>query len=332
MDSGTVTLLLPILIALAIAGAGYAFLGRKIETHDRSAKRLESVAKSQTEIDRKSRKGVADPVVQRRRAVQDQLKEQEAKLKSAKPKPSLRTRLEGAGLKLTPKGFYIASVVSATIFAVGAFIMTRSALVVAMGALVGGLGFPTWTLGFLRGRRQKLFVREFANALEVIVRGVKSGLPVNECLKIIAAESPSPVGPEFVDVVEGQKMGVPLDQGLQKLYERMPIPEVNFFMIMLSVQQKTGGNLSEALGNLARVLRERKKLKMKISAMSAEAKASAGIIGMLPFVGIGGMTVTSPQYVDLLLTDRLGNVLLISCAIWMAMGVVVMAKMINFKI
>jgi len=331
MDGSAITLMIPLMVAVAIAGAGYAFLGKKIDAHDKTSKRLESVSRSASE--RKTRKATAaDPTVQRRRAVQDQLKELEAKQKSKKPKESLRTRLEGAGLKLTPKGFYIASVVGAIGLALLAFITTKNLIVVVLAIFAGGLGLPGWILAFLRKRRQKAFVREFANALEVIVRGVKSGLPVNECLKIIASESPAPVGPEFVDVVEGQKMGVPLDQGLQKLYERMPIPEVNFFMIVLSIQAKTGGNLSEALGNLARVLRERKKLRMKIQAMSSEAKTSAMIIGALPLVVMGGMSVTSPDYVGILITERLGNAMLIGCFLWMSLGVAAMVKMISFKI
>lgn len=330
MDSSTLLLIVPLAVAIAIAGAGYAFLGRKIESHDRSSKRLETVARPQRE--RNPRKGSADPIAQRRRAVQDQLKELEEKQKSAKPKASMRTRLEGAGLKISPRDFYVASALSAVVFGVGAYIAAKSPIVVGAAILAGGLGLPRWVLGFLRTRRQKAFVREFATGLEIIVRGVKSGLPVNECLKMIAAESPPPLGEEFVEVVEAQKMGVPLDQGLQKLYERMPIPEVNFFMIVLTIQSKTGGNLSEALGNLARVLRDRKKLRIKIQAMSSEAKASAAIIGALPLLVMGGMSVTSPEYIATLFTEKVGNALLIGSGLWMATGVVIMKKMIDFKI
>ena len=329
MDSLPLTLTIPLMVAVAIAGVGYAFLGRRIDAHDRTSKRMETVAKTSRE--RVTRKGATDPLAQRRKAVQDTLKELEEKQKS-KTKLTLRAKLEGAGLKLTPRGFYILSVVLGVGLGVAAFLFTKSPLVAGLAVLVGGLGMPSWILGFLRARRQKAFVKEFANGLEVIVRGVKSGLPVNECLKIIAAESPAPLGPEFVDVVEQQRMGVPLDQALQKLYERMPIAEVNFFMIVLSIQQKTGGNLSEALGNLARVLRDRKKLRMKIQAMSSEARASAAIIGSLPIVVAGGMAVASPAYIAVLFDDRIGNVLLIVSGLWMATGVAVMAKMINFKI
>jgi tight adherence protein B len=318
------------MVALAIAGLGYALLGRRIDSHDRATKRMETVA--QTVRERQGRKNAVDPSAQRRRSVQDTVKEIEQKQQSTKPKLSLRSRLEGAGLKLSPRGFYVASLVLGVGLAMGAFIVAKSLLISGLAFLAGTFGLPRWILGFLRSRRQKAFVREFANGLEIIVRGVKSGLPVNECLKIIANESPPPLGPEFVDVVEAQKMGVPLEQALMKLYERMPISEVNFFQIVLAIQQKTGGNLSEALGNLSRVLRERKKLRMKIQAMSSEAKASAMIIGALPLVVMGAMMFTSPDYVGLLFYDRLGNVMLIAAGVWMAIGIFSMAKMINFKI
>jgi tight adherence protein B len=194
-----------------------------------------------------------------------------------------------------------------------------------------GFGFPRWLLGFTIGRRKKAFTREFANAIDVIVRGVKAGLPLNECLKIISNESPEPVGPEFKQIVEGLKVGVTLEDGLKRMYDRMPIAEVNFFQIVLTIQQKTGGNLSEALGNLSSVLRDRKRLHGKIQALSSEAKASAGIIGSLPIVVMGLVYATTPEYIALLFTERFGNFLLLCCGIWMSVGIFVMKKMISFK-
>jgi tight adherence protein B len=194
-----------------------------------------------------------------------------------------------------------------------------------------GFGFPRWLLGFNISRRKKAFSREFANAIDVIVRGVKSGLPLNECLKIISVESPEPVGSEFKQIVEGQKVGVPLEESLKKMYERMPIAEVNFFQIVLTIQQKTGGNLAETLTNLSNVLRDRKRLHGKIRALSSEAKASAMIIGALPIIVMILVYVTTPSYIELLFTERLGNIMLVACAFWMSVGILVMKKMINFK-
>ena len=194
-----------------------------------------------------------------------------------------------------------------------------------------GLGLPRWLLGFTINRRKKAFSKEFANAIDVIVRGVKAGLPLNECLKIIANETAEPVGPEFRQIVEGLKVGVTLEDGLKRMYDRMPIAEVNFFQIVLTIQQKTGGNLSEALGNLSSVLRDRKRLHGKIQALSSEAKASAGIIGSLPMVVMGLVYFTTPEYIALLFTERFGNFLLLCCAGWMSVGIFVMKKMIDFK-
>jgi tight adherence protein B len=160
---------------------------------------------------------------------------------------------------------------------------------------------------------------------------VKSGLPTNEALKIVAREIPDPVGKEFNTLTEGLKVGVTLEQGLKKMFENMPTAEVSFFGIVMTIQQKSGGNLSEALSNLAFVLRDRKRLQGKIRAMSSEAKASAMIIGSLPPVVMGLVWMTSPQYIDLLFTERMGNIMLACCVLWMSIGILVMRKMISFK-
>ena len=167
-------------------------------------------------------------------------------------------------------------------------------------------------------------------AIDVMVRGIKAGLPVSDALKVIANETPAPVGPEFSDVVEGQRLGVTIDQGLERMYERMPLAEVSFLAIVMAIQAKAGGNLAEALGNLSRVLRDRKKMKQKITSVSQEAKASAAIIGSLPFCIGGAMMVLNPTYLDPLFDTRIGNVLLIASGLWMSLGVLVMRKMINF--
>ena len=170
----------------------------------------------------------------------------------------------------------------------------------------------------------------FPDAVDVIVRGVKAGLPLLDCLKMIALEAPEPLKSEFRAILETQAIGMPLGEACGKLYERMPLPEANFFGIVIAIQQKAGGNLSEALGNLSRVLRDRKKMKAKIQAMSQEAKASAGIIGALPIAVMTLVYITSPQYISLLWTDPLGRMMLAASAVWMSMGVMVMKKMINF--
>jgi tight adherence protein B len=164
----------------------------------------------------------------------------------------------------------------------------------------------------------------------VIVRGVKAGLPLLESVRIITHDAPEPLKSEFRGIVETQAVGIPLGEACGKLYEHIHVPEANFFAIVIGIQQKAGGNLSEALGNLSRVLRDRKKMKAKIQAMSMEAKASAAIIGALPPAVMTLVYITSPQYIELLWTHPTGRLMLAACGVWMLMGVLVMRKMINF--
>ena len=199
-----------------------------------------------------------------------------------------------------------------------------------MLAFAAGFGVPRWLLAFLKKRREAKFLHGFPDAVDVIVRGIKAGLPLLDCLKIIANEAPEPVKGEFRTIVETQTIGMPIGEACAKLYERIPLPEANFFGIVIAIQQKAGGNLSEALGNLSRVLRDRKRMKAKIQAMSMEAKASAAIIGALPIVVMLLVWLTSPGYIDLLWTHPTGRLMLAASGVWMTIGVMVMRKMINF--
>jgi tight adherence protein B len=204
-------------------------------------------------------------------------------------------------------------------------------LVVALVAAVAGmLGLPRWILKYITKRRQQVFLNDFADAIDVMVRGLKSGLPVNDALRVIASEMEAPVGPEFAEVVEGQRVGISIDQGIERMFERVPLAEVNFLSIVVMIQQKTGGNLAEALNNLSRVLRDRKKLKAKIQAVSQEAKASAAIVGSLPFPGHGRHHAGQPGVPASAVRNRgrphhAGGV-----GLWMTTGILVMRKMINF--
>jgi len=197
-------------------------------------------------------------------------------------------------------------------------------------AVVGLLGVPRWYVNFRRKRRVRKFVEEFANAVDVIVRGVKAGLPLNDCIRIIANEAAEPVKSEFRQISETQAMGLSLADAVTRMPDRVPTPEANFFAIVITIQQRAGGNLAEALGNLSRVLRERKKMKGKIGAMAMEAKASAYIIGALPGVVMGLVWLTSPNYISVLFTDPIGHIILVASLLWMGTGILVMRKMINF--
>ncbi|MEJ0066840.1 MAG: type II secretion system F family protein [Caulobacteraceae bacterium] len=167
--------------------------------------------------------------------------------------------------------------------------------------------------------------------MDIIVRGIKSGLPVHDCLKIIARETSEPLAGEFRRLVENIGMGMSLDQALEKVHERMPTAEVRFFSIVMNIQQKTGGNLAEALNNLSTVLRSRKLMREKVKALSAEATSSAAIIGCLPPGVVILISVWTPSYMMPMFVDHRGWLMLGASAIWMSIGVFVMVRMINFK-
>ena len=210
------------------------------------------------------------------------------------------------------------------------FVSGTGLLVAAVLGFVGAFGIPRWLLSFLRKRRETRFVAGLPDAVDIIVRGIKAGLPLLDCIKMITVELAEPLKTEFRLILETQAIGMPLGEACGKLYERTPLPEANFFGIVVAIQQKSGGNLSEALGNLSKVLRDRKKMRAKIQAMSQEAKASAAIIGALPIAVMILVYITSPQYITLLFTNSMGHIMLAGSAVWMATGVLVMKKMINF--
>ena len=318
--------------ALAVGGAAFAFFGNS----DGSAKASKRVAAATRGtgprgVAKIGADAVTDSNAKRRRQVQDTLKEIERKQEQSKVKVTLANMLDQADWKVEPRTFYIMTVGIGLAITVLFFVLGYAWYTAILAGFAVGFGFPRWFLGFTINRRKRAFTREFANAIDVIVRGVKSGLPLNECLKIISNETPEPVGPEFKQIVEGQKVGIPLEDSLKKMYERMPIAEVNFFQIVLTIQQKTGGNLAETLTNLSNVLRDRKRLSGKIRALSSEAKASAMIIGALPIIVMLLVYLTTPSYIELLFTERMGNIMLVACAFWMSIGILVMKKMINFK-
>ena len=314
-----------ILIAVALVGGYFALSG----SNDAAKKRVAAVAGPGGKARGRSLTPQQE-TAQRRKNVAVMLKDIEKNQK--REKPTLRRRLEQAGFfKVTPRTYWIESAGLGFKDAFTAFVGGQAPLVIALAAFAVGLGFPRWTLSFLAARRRKRFTNNFATAVDVIVRSVRSGLPVNEAMRIVARESPEPVRSEFHKLVEGLKVGVTMEQGLARMRDSMPTSEVGFFAIVMTIQSKSGGNLSEALGNLSGVLRDRKRLEGKIKAMSSEAKASAGIIGSLPVAVMGLVYLTTPAYIGVLFTTKTGNLLLAGCVFWMSIGVMVMRKMINFK-
>ena len=312
------------LVSVAFGGVVYVFLYPMLSGERKAEARLQSVAK--TEPLARATRG---PQKSRRDTVEATLKELDERHKKSKSAP-LSVRIAQAGLSWTKRQFaFISAGMGLATFLLSLFFGTGLIIAAAIG-FAGAFGVPRWLLSYLKKRREKKFLDGFPDAVDVIVRGVKAGLPLLDCIKMIALEAPEPLKSEFRVILETQAIGMPLGEACGKLYERTPLPEANFFGIVVAIQQKAGGNLSEALGNLSRVLRDRKKMKAKIQAMSQEAKASAGIIGALPIAVMTLVYLTSPQYISLLFTTSIGNMMLAASAVWMATGVMVMKKMINF--
>jgi tight adherence protein B len=267
----------------------------------------------------------------RRKLISGKLKELDASRKH-KSGQSLRQLIVQAGLDLTPARFIAISAATAVVSGLIALVAGMPIFGIAACAIIGGLGLPRFTLNTLARRRVNKFTSHFADAIDVIVRSIRSGLPVGEALNIIVHEMPDPISAEFRQVVEGQKLGLTLDDALNRACERVPTAELRFFAIVLAIQQTTGGNLAETLAKLSDVLRGRKRMRDKVQAMSGEAKASAMIIGSLPFLVCALLAVVSPAYIAVLFTSNAGHLILFAGVTLMGIGVMVMRQMINFDI
>ncbi len=322
-------------VGLAVLSAGavvYTFLYQQISTERNQGKKIKSIRNN--DRDRESRLKAENRLAdasKRRQSVQASLKELEEKTKAKDPnKQGLKETLRQAGFSISVSQFYIYSVVFGVMFSVILFILSGNIMLAGASLVIGILGLPRWFVGFKKKRRMNAFLEEFPNAVDVITRGIKAGLPLNDCLGIIATEAKEPVKTEFKRVLETQQMGIPMTEAILKLYKNVPLTEANFFGIVISIQQSAGGNLSEALGNLSKVLRDRKKMKAKIQAMSSEAKASAMIIGALPVIVCLLIYITTPAYISILFTDPTGHLILLGSGTWMFIGIMVMRAMINF--
>jgi tight adherence protein B len=318
------TLAFAFLGATAVGGLAWVFVypllsgEKKAEARRASVSRAEPVAR-QTDKAQRSR----------REQVEGSLKEVEARRQKEK-KVSLGIRLTQAGVSWTPQKFMtISGILGTACFAIAFFM--GGGLLGALGlAFAAGFGLPRWALSYLKKRREKNFLKALPDAVDVIVRGIKAGLPLFESIKVVAADAPEPLKGEFIAIIETQAIGMPLGEACSRLFDRMPLPEANFFGIVIAIQQKSGGNLSEALGNLSKVLRDRKKMAEKIQAMSMEAKASAGIIGSLPPIVMLLVYLSTPDYISTLWTHPTGQLMLCGCVLWMSCGIFVMKRMINF--
>ncbi|MEP4029783.1 type II secretion system F family protein [Roseibium polysiphoniae] len=330
LGPGLTTLGVAILVALSIGGVIYALFQPALSGTKRRDERINVIATRSQSVDVRSQLRDGD---KRRKSVQDQLKEFEERQKKKLNKQSnisLTARMEQAGLNWERKHFIFFSIACALVFLLLGLVFSKNLLIALALGFAGGLGFPRWFINAKRRRRFDAFLNELPNAVDIIVRGVKAGLPLGDCIRIVANEAAEPVASEFQKIVETQVMGISLTDSVARLPERVPVAEANFFAIVVAIQQRAGGGLSEALGNLSKVLRGRKTMKRKIQALSSEAKSSAGIIGALPFLVTGAMYMIAPDYIMLLFTRTAGHIIIACGLFWMFCGIMVMRKMINF--
>lgn len=323
------TLLAAVLGFVTVAGFGFALAGGS--GSERAAKRAQAlVARGAEGRDTKVRRATVSAQDNRRRQILKTLKDQEKEQKKATV--NLAARLRQAGLGESVRTFWIVSGVVGVLVFLVALILRQPAYVGLGLAFAAGLGLPRWVVGLLGKVRVQKFVDQFPDAMDVITRGIKSGLPVHDSLRVIGQETADPLASEFRILTENMSMGMGMDQAVERMYQRMPTPEVRFFGIVMAIQSKTGGNLAEALGNLSSVIRARKLMKEKVKALSGEAVASAFIIGALPPGVVGLISVIAPAYMEPLFTDPRGRLILLGGAMVMGAGIFVMRKMINFKI
>lgn len=324
MDSAPIVLLISILTFTMVGALGLVLVGGG-KPSSRMIKRASAMAAA-TSL---ARAGTA-PVKGRRRQMLKTLRGQtKAQVKATQ---SIEAQIQQAGLKITPRYFLIMSVgFGLGILVLSLLLKAKPILCLGFG-FAAGFGLPRWVLGTLAKRRLKQFTEAFPDAIDIIVRGIRSGLPLNDCLKIIGHECPEPLAGEFRRLVETMTLGGSVEMALAQMSARIPTQELRFFTVVLTIQQKAGGNLGEALGNLSSVLRARKLMREKIKALSSEATASAFIIGSMPPAVIILISVTSPAYMSLMFTVPKGQLMLLGGLIWMSLGIFVMRRMINFQI
>ncbi|MES0880401.1 type II secretion system F family protein [Roseibium sp. SCP14] len=319
-----------VLVMLAVGGIIFSLFQPALSGTKQRDKRMQAVAaRPQSDGQRKELRDND----RRKRSIQDQLKDFEERQKAKHDKQhkvSLKVRMEQAGLAWEMKHFVIFSAISCVIFLIVGYVASGNVLVAGGLGFAGALGFPRWYVSSKRKRRFNAFLEELPNGVDIIVRGVKAGLPLSDCIKVVAKEAREPVATEFRKITETQVMGISLADAVARLPDRVPVAEANFFAIVVAIQQKAGGGLAEALSNLSKVLRGRKAMKGKIKALSAEAKSSAGIIACMPPAVGGIMFLIAPDYIMMLFTTTTGNLIIGGCLFWMFCGVMVMRAMINF--
>ena len=320
--------LLPVLLfatVLALFAAGYVLFAQGAADKE-SRRRLQAVRlrHSQSTSDRVE--------AQLKRAIAARRPRQDAPAGAGSRAEALALRLGRTGRSWTVRQYLSVSGGIALAVAGLSYFQAGFALLSLGIGVLAGAGIPHMIVGKLISRRLAAFNARFPDALELLVRGLRSGLPVGETLKLIASEIPGPVSEEFKQVVERMRIGQTMEDALQTAADRLATAEFQFFVITLAIQRETGGNLAETLANLADVLRKRAQMKLKIKAMSSESKASAYIVGALPFIVFALIWSVNPNYLAAFFIDERLIVIGLGGAVWMGLGAFVMGKMVSFEI
>ncbi len=324
--------LITALIMVSVVGVTFTLL-MPLFSKDKLGKRKEGLVRKNGTL--QNRRSLKIDVTARRKSVQDQLSAMEAAQAAKKKnadKPIFTDWIGQAGLSWSKPKFYFISVVSGCIvFALSLFFGQSLWISIAL-FVVGLFALPRLYVSRRRKKRFNQFLDEFPNAVDIIVRGITSGMPLGDCMYVAASEAKEPVGSEFSLVLDKMQMGMPLAEAIQNMPKRVPLQETNFLAIVITIQAQAGGSLSGALGNLSKTLRQRKEMKGKIRAVSQEAKSSAAIIGSLPFAVAIMLYFVAPGYIRLLVETDIGLILIAISLFWMSLGILVMRKMIDFKI
>jgi tight adherence protein B len=332
MDSVTLMMMGGILGVLAVSLIGYLILSPFMGQRTTVKQRIEMVS-SNASTGALAAKGESRRT-DRRRDIQTKLKEIEEAKKAQKLTLSMRYKrdLMQAGFDVSLRTYLLICILLTVVAAMVYLVMGYPLLGVLPVSFTVGFGIPRLVVQTKNKARVKAFTLEFANSLDVIIRGIRSGLPIGECLRIVANESPEPVAGVFREMVEAQNIGLTLEKALERATEQMDTADLKFFAIVLSIQAQTGGNLADTLQNLSNILRERKKMADKVRALSSEAKSSAAIIGSLPFLIALALYFVNNKYLMKLFTEDIGNIMIMGGLIWMGIGILVMRQMINFEI
>ncbi|HEY8189524.1 MAG TPA: type II secretion system F family protein [Micavibrio sp.] len=317
------------IVMIAVIGTGTYFTLNHLQQKKMHSRAMSVIRGQAVGGAKKNDKDAQD---KRRAEIARKLQENNGSGNKPKKKNDLKLKIVQAGMNISVKQFWIFSVIFGVTVVGLAFMSGQKPLVIVLIGITAFLGFPRYVLKWKAKRRQKKFIEDFADALEAMVRLLKAGMPVGEAIAMASREFTGPIGEEMSRIYDSQKIGTPLAEAALEGARRMPLTEMQMFATGLSIQAQTGSSLSEVLMNLARVIRARFRLRRKVQALSSEAKASAMIIGSLPFLIGMGLYFINKDYLMVLFQTPLGNAWLIGSGCWMLVGCLVMRAMINFKI